>query len=454
MLIILTTKGLLYFINAAGQWVLSGDTGIFLLEIIATFIVLLLLFQSARIVDCGKWGSWLALGLVLLYYGISNEKGNSCEEWELPAIALATYLSLCYVYQRDICSPIIFGVIFGLCFSFCFFIRPNDAVSQIGGLSIGVVFVSFCRKEWPLLWRWLCGWAIGAIVLSIPIFLYFLHRNALGDLYYGLISHNLIYAGNFLSTLLSKKKIIMLLFFLVCGIILYQKNHLMAALLLPAFLLGWLLLGQRTYPHYYTVFIPILIVTTASTLQGQNYWKMAFLFLSLAFFFTKNIQSVSNSIWRFRYELGAYGLKTQNELYERKFQQEGIRLIGTVPQEERDSIWNYNLSFNKHIYTGIFWKNGIVQANRIPLCFMCFVDPSLAETDIISDYHPKWVLLTHEADEMHNLPGKTTSGPARELFQLGYDYIESHYQKISRTDTTICDIELWRRRDVIDKEVL
>lgn len=437
---------ILYFINAAGQWLLSGDSGIFLLEILATFIVFLLLFQSTLIIGCRKWTSWLALGLGLLYYYISNEGGNTCEEWELLAIALVTYLSLCYVYQKETCSPIIFGAIVGLCFCYCFFIRPNDAVSQIGGLMMGGMLVSIYRKEWPLLWKWGCGWAIGAIVLSLPIFLFFVYRNALGDFYYGLISHNLIYAGHFLSTLLSKKKIIMLFFFLVSVIVLYQKNHSMAVLLLPAFLLGWLLLGERTYLHYYTVFIPILVVTTASTIQDENHWKKAFFFLSFAFFFTINIQSVA----QLRYNLGAYENKAQNEFGERQFQQEARRLIEMVPIEERDSIWNYNLSFNK---TGVFWQNGVMQMNRIPFYDMAFVDPLLAETDRIQEKCPLWVTLTHENDCFCQAAGKEV-GRLFDYFRPGYDFIEKNYDRIARTDTTICDIELWRRRDVIDNTLV
>ena len=81
---------------------------------------------------------------------------------------------------------------------------------------------------------------------------------------------------------------------------------------------------------------------------------------------------------------------------------------------------------------------------------MCFVDPLLAKTDLITDHHPKWVLLTHESDEMNVLIKSPTTGVARHFFEPGYDYVEANYDRVARTDTTICDIELWRRKDVTD----
>ena len=88
-----------------------------------------------------------------------------------------------------------------------------------------------------------------------------------------------------------------------------------------------------------------------------------------------------------------------------------------------------------------------MQMNRIPFYEMAFVDPKLAESDNIEKKKPLWITLTHENDNLREAARKDV-GRLFDYFQPGYDYIEANYDRMARTDTTICDIELWRRRDM------
>ena len=140
--------------------------------------------------------------------------------------------------------------------------------------------------------------------------------------------------------------------------------------------------------------------------------------------------------------------RARSELLHSSFKEEGRKLFMNIPVEDRDSIWNFNLGFNAATHpAGIFWQNGVIQSNRIPLFFMLDIDPKLAETDDITKHYPKWVLLEHTYDYAGDYAGKTSSNPAIIRFRPGYDFIEANYERIARTDTTICDIELWKRKE-------
>lgn len=448
---------ILYFINALGQLFISGNSGLFILEIIATFVVFVFLFKSAKKVCDNAVSAWLAFIVGLFLYWITGKCGNTCEEWELLAIVFALYYTLTFIHNENIISPLKLGFILGLCFAFCFFIRPNDAVSQVGGLSVSVfIFLLLC-KSYRKIVKLIGGWILGFVIPSFFIVLFFAFKvGNIDDLIYGLIGHNLLYSGNFFTGLISSQKIIAFAFIAVCAALIYSNDRNRFSLLLvvmPSLLLGWILLGNRMYSHYFIVFIPSIVVISAFLFQYIKIWKRLLFVLALSLFIFYDISSISSLVWRVRYNLGASGIKSAHELLEKNFQQEGKLLINLVPKDEQDSIWNFNLSFNRFAYTGIFWKNEIMQMNRIPFYEMAFVDPKLAESDNIEKKKPLWITLTHENDNLREVAGKDV-GRLFDYFQPGYDYIEANYDRMARTDTTICDIELWRRRDMTNNTTL
>lgn len=443
---------ILYYINAFGQFIIPGNVGIFLLEVISSFFVLVCLYKTTKLLSPHKYIPWIALIVGWMIYWVTGVGGNTCEEWELLAIAPSLYLVLKFFQnQEQFLSAFKLGLLLGVGFAFCFFIRPNDAVSQVGGLLISLTLFLYSQRRYLQVGKFVGGLTIGAIIISLIATSFFIGKGATGDLFYGLIGHNFKYAGNFLESLLLPQKIGMLIFIMICVVLLYKKeNRYILLLILPSLLFGLFLLGERMYEHYFTIFIPTIVLITTVIIRESKWWKSLAYILSLLFFVSVCIKDLSSIVWRIRYDMGAYGLITNRESLEKSFQQQGTKIITSVPLAERDSIWNYNLSFNKHVYTGIFWKNGIMQMNRIPFYEMAFVDPMLAESDNIEKKNPLWVTLTHENDNRCEAAGKEV-GRLFDYFQPGYDYIEANYDRVARTDTTICDIELWKRRDVIDK---
>jgi hypothetical protein len=138
---IFDNKGpVLYIINALG-WGIAGRTGIFLLQIIGFSVFLSLMFKTARLFTRGLW-SFVSVIIALFIYTSFIFEGNQCEEWMIYAFAPAIYLSMRWYCDLKQDAEKAFskrrvmrdGLFYGLVFAFTVFIRPNDAVSVMGGL--------------------------------------------------------------------------------------------------------------------------------------------------------------------------------------------------------------------------------------------------------------------------------------------------------------------------------
>ncbi|MBP5398653.1 MAG: hypothetical protein J6Y32_08560 [Bacteroidales bacterium] len=425
----------LYFINALGQWLVPGSTGVFLLQVLALSIAICFLLKIARLF-VGGWKAYLVALLGMAVCFITYQWGNLCEEWELPAIAAALYGTLALLTGKwEAKRALAWCTALGALFTYSFFIRPNDAVSQMGGLMLAVFCAFLLEKEYLKAVKGALVFLGGAALAALPVLSYFAAHGALGDLWYGLIAHNLLYTG--LSVPHSGiKRLWMLAFFALTLFLILRAGKRREALAMAfPFLFFGLLSGGQFFPHYLTALIPCLAAALA--LLASANWKPFVLYLLCLI-----------AIVRYDfYNKDTLELHFHNEPYRQLYLQSQA-LLDQVPAEEKKQIWNYNLGFalDGFVYTSVFFRAGLVQANRIPLYIMGFVDPILAESDRIEDHAPLWVLLTH-ADDPYPYWMNPEGPLMKEYFQAGYDYIESQYDCVAKADTTVCSLELWKRRN-------
>lgn len=435
----------LYFINALGEFIVPGRLGIFFLQIISSFIVFIYLYKLANLF-VSKSRAFFILVLSVFIYSLLMEEGDICEEWELLAIVPSLYYSVSYIltYQKTKSVKFI-GSILGVAFAFCVLIRPNDAISQIGAMALGVfLFLSFETKDVKYLLSFSCHFLLSFLLLSSPVFIYFASNGALPDLFYGLFGHNLMYANDIFSSAIKPSKISLLLFLLLTQYLISQSAHsYINFVLVPISLFSWLLIGGRLYVHYFIILIPIITLFFTFLVQQKNIVFVAICFLSFFSFF-HNIQHIKIFIWQKQECLNEL---INKDIVSQKFYSQTEQLISNVPEEERNMIWNYNIGFTKGIYFSLFYHSNIVQCNKVPLYEMSFVDRNLADSDCLIEKKPLWVLLTHDEDNRSEVAGKNV-GQLFDYFRLGYDFFETNYEQVARTDTTICNIELWRRKDI------
>ena len=430
---------ILYFINALGQWMIPGRMGIFLLQVVGLSIAIVYMFKAARLF-VGNALSFLAVLFTLFIFGGLIQEGNQCEEWMMYFFTVALYYALKYVVNHsDMCHPLKYSLLYGFCFGMMFFIRPNDAVAMMGGLMTGVAIWLVYKKEYRNAFLNALCFAAGFLLVVVPIVCYFAWHNALGDLWYGLVGYNKGYTGGMvqlLSALATSLKLELIMVFTVLVAIAYSagKKRVMW-ILLPMVAFYAILLGTQGFPHYYTVLLPLYSLFLAIAFsQGNLALKVA----SIAVVLLSGHIGYGQSIVRLSIDSSVGKAKTLSHgvRYQRvrEFYSETDKLLSHIPEEERGSVWNYNLRWegggNEGMRSAIssLWRYGIVQCNVITFA----ESDLLKEKDDITKKKPTWLLVDAANVE--------TADKVME------EFIPLYYDLVATTDTTICSIQLYRRK--------
>lgn len=435
---------ILYFINALGQWLITGRMGIFLLQVIGLSITLFYWFKTARLFVNDAL-SFFSLLLTLFVFGGVIQEGNQCEEWMMYVFSIALYYALFHIVNKQSePHPLKFGLLYGVCFGITFFIRPNDAVAMMGGIMTGIVIWLIYNKQYKnMVGNTLCFIA-GTLIIAIPVVSFFSYHDAVDDLWYGMIGFNKNYSGGGLyllkSIFRSQKTTVGLVYTALLLLIYCQvKNRTVMVLLFPVLLYEWILMGTALFPHYFIVLLPIYLVfiifVALQFFEKQKNWPLIILSIGILFLSSyvggESIIIQSSNNLKERLIPLAHG-RAYNRIM--RFYSETDLLLSKIPEQEIDSIWNYNLGWQSGGVSdrstfSILWHNGLVQCNLITYGKNVF----LRQKDNIRVKVPLWVVLDDD-------------GIKEEKDLIKNNFIDKEYDLIMKTDTTICKIELYRRK--------
>ena len=192
----------LFFLQAFGtlRGTKNADVTLtFLMQIAGLFLTVLFLFRARLAVYPGKKVHIFTIVPIICgtaVFCMLMESGNLCEEWSPPMIACSLYLLAKYaanVEERPL-HPRHYAFFHGICLALVFFIRPNNAVTICAGLAAAAVFL-IRRKKWQNLLENIISGLLGAAVIILPLFIYFLAKHALGDMLYSTLFYNLKYSA-------------------------------------------------------------------------------------------------------------------------------------------------------------------------------------------------------------------------------------------------------------------
>ena len=304
-------------------------------------------------------------------------------------------------------------------------------------MAFGVFLFLLIEKQFRALLPYLLSFLLGLAVVALPILWFFAFREALDGLYYGLIGHNLLYSGGLFSAEGMAERLVLLAFCLLTFFLLHKtKQHNLLLLVGPVLLFFTLLVGKNFFAHYLTVLIPIVLLCAAVLFSTRRVWVYASYLAAAVVMVCVSFLYVDTLHLRLRNhrQLECYRLSE--------------RMLEKIPPEERFQIWNFNLGFSDDgiQYVSIFCHNRIVPANHILLYDMALRDSSLKKTDCLETHRPLWLLLTRADDGRMN-PVSTDAGSMLGWFQPGYDFIASYYECVASTDSSVCSLELYRRRE-------
>lgn len=381
----------LFWLNALG--LLFGRTGLFVLETTFLSVTLVYIYKIARLYS----NSTKALVASLLTFIPAVDfitEGNQCEEYMLPFIAFSLYLALRYTTGRTQSHPLWYSLFYGVAFAIIFFIRPNDAVSQVGAIMAGIFFLLLYRKEYRNAITSAMVFGVGLLVVAIPILLYFYAIGSLGDMLHGMIGYNLQYSTE--SGLTEGSIGILAIPTIIYGgtIFLSRKNDRASwFLFIPSLIFTLILVGKRDYYHYLLPILPVFCLFVSKCLN-VGYRKIVVTLCALFAVFSVRQHLLLIKCVRSHGEISDLYAQTRD-------------MILKVPESERNQIWNHNLyqiaiDEAPQIYsmTGIWTNAGVSPANRV---FVPFHRSRFGEEATLAANCPKWVLATETTTETDSI---------------------------------------------------
>ena len=278
---------LLYLIYYFG-FGLSGEFGVYLLEYLALLITTTVGYKTIKLITNSK-----ALGVIGIIYSMcawmpTHEQGTLAEVFALPFMTIGIYLFAKCV-KNDIYLPKSNIILWGVCCAGLALLRLNILLVFLPlFIIIGILLID--KKEWKTLGKWLLYGIIGFAILVIPIAIYLLVNGALIECLNTAYLHILsgFDSGTFMDKMIALKDMlvifnkttmlgIFMLIFLIIGIILMLLKKIKERSIKILFIgtIGTILinlysngLSGAVQMHYFTTFIPIVILMIAVALYA------------------------------------------------------------------------------------------------------------------------------------------------------------------------------------------
>lgn len=417
--------GMLFFIEAAGCAIELGRWGLFLIQVLFLSITLFIMFKTSNLF-VGRKESLGASLITLFLYITFMESGNQCEFYALPMMCLSLFLALKYLVQHpNSTHPLSYSLVYGIAFAFVFWIRPNDAVSQIGAIMFGIFIYLIYRKQYVNAAINALAFLGGCAIITIPFFIYFWHHGIVYELLNGTFLYNLKYVSDggemSIMTLLVPTIIFGALIWTARR---FSRNNLLW-ILIPLLTLTLLLIGKRDYAHYLIIILPATLVLITFIIKSKRKLILGIIIIIISL----------SSIRQHQYVY--YSFQAQDCI--ESFLSQTRRLISQVPEKERMQIWNLNLMTSS---TGeypqvcsqlsAFIDSEITPCNRI---FVNFHLDNFGQEETIYVQKPKWMLADSSKEDFN-----------------GYkEFIDTHYTAIDKTEgSCVGDIVLFRLKDACE----
>lgn len=413
-----------FFMDALGYSLGIGKYGIFVFQVISMTVSICLFYKIAGLFTTSDKKAAGAVALSLLALADFITEGNQVEEWQLPYVSLTLLLIFGYIRSGSGRHPLWKSLIYGLCFGLVLFNRPNDGVMWVGSLFFGLMIMWTVRREYKMMFANTGAFIGGTVLAVLPFILWFASKDALPDLWYGMVVHNVKYASDALFSWGGIGMILIPAIFVVVTIVLTSRDGFkdFRYVLIPMLVFTVALIGKRDYYHYLIPFTPYIAAAFALCLEHG--WK-AFVW----------VVSVLFAVFMYRestYIINAFkGHDRLESLYE-----QSDALFEAVPEGERNSVWNYNLvSYTKDRHSttislmGCFLHAGVTPSSPVLASYdLLYLEDRFG----VRTYEPEWLIMCPS-----------------DSYQKDFDYIFENYDLVaSSPDEPVCELRLYKRKSV------
>lgn len=182
---------LIFLINCLGFSLTGSEAGIFIIQVLSLSVFIYFTFLSFSLFF-KPFISCLLTIVSLFWLACSYEGGNLTEEYLLPFLAAAIYLTIIWLQNNERkpnphnpWQAFLFGVILG----FCFLTRLTNALSSCGAM-FAIFLILTYQKQWVNLLKNIIMYVLGFCFLTIPFFVYFSLKGGLDEMLFGTLFYN------------------------------------------------------------------------------------------------------------------------------------------------------------------------------------------------------------------------------------------------------------------------
>lgn len=389
---------LIFMIDAAGQLIHGGLTGIWIVEVLFLFVSLLFLWRAVSLL-AEKPLSFFVMFCYISYTIWLLEIGNSTELYSVPFSAAALYFSARVFTDEAAEVKPIYGFGLGAGFATLVLMRATNAVIIVGVTAM-LVLMLLIQKNFKTLFLNALTFLGGAALISVPLCIYFAANEAFYDFLYGTFLFNVLYSNQatWQSLFQHHKFMLWLAATAVAGLaggICYSvgRNRTLRErvfgigifCLTPVACLAECM-SKHAFQHYLLIGAPLSAIGLAmvcgrlaprlSKRRTMLAVTAAGCVLALAF----GVTCIHDSYKRLADMKPMHDMEKANSL----------ELAESIPIEDRNSVWAYNVDANWYFY------------NRINPCFRYYVlqdwmsvsDPEITRDilKMLDDSPPKWIV--------------------------------------------------------------
>ena len=406
-----------FFIQALGQLIGRGHTGIFILEVLSLFASLILLYRIGTMFISRRKSLGVIVFFLLAY--ISMLWGGNClEEFCLPLNLLAVFLNLrlftsdCVVQSReessertqdendiDIRRLFMTAMITGICFTVMAFSKIT-AGAPLTGLVIGVFILLIVRRMPAKLGYYILYFILGALLAFLPLLIYFgYHNSILRMLYCTFIfgfnrSRDLSHALSMELEIRLADVIFSLVFILLHMIPGRDKSisKELCILTLPMSAITYLVLHLGdSYIYYFITGMPCMLLSLIlflklydplilfKDLKQSLCWLLIFVFV---YHYTgESINTIKTFIHR------------SDDEFQANYYRDSKNMGLLIPESDRNSVFSFDIDMQWYEINNILPCNEYI----INLQYFIALEPSIEPEliDFMENTPPKWMICSN-----------------------------------------------------------
>ena len=397
-----------FFIQALGQLIHKGHTGLFILEILSLFASLILIYNIGTMYISKKKTLGVIVFFLLAY--ISMLWGGNClEEFCLPLNLLVIWLNLRYFSLNGIINKSLYLTAFitGICFTLTAFSKIT-AGSPLIGLVAGVFILLLIHKEFRQLGYYILYLTMGAMIAFLPLLIYYGYHNSILKMLYCTFvfgfnrSRDLSHAVSVdLEVKLSgvSFSIIFILLHMFEGCRGKEKNasdtglpRNISILLLPMSIVTYLALHLGdSFIYYFITGMPCMLM---SLILFLKLYDPLILFKDLR----QSLCWLFIFIFVFHYTGESIGtvklfLNRSDEEFQSNYYRNSKNMGLLIPESDRDSVFSFDIDMQWYEI------NDILPCNKymVNLQYFIALEPSIEQElfDFMENTPPKWMICSN-----------------------------------------------------------